>query len=175
MGLNEWQVKGVKNTIGMEGYGAIGNLYRNYKKVGEFADYGDGGMVNFHFINKKEEEDFIEAEKPFRDSEIMKGEFALSILLSAFDIEKQLNKAMKKNTLIIDNACGDGEWKSYDLNLKNLLLEGKIKGLNATSMEGKTCINLLNYNEFHALAVKWAGASYLKDRAEFEKTIKEAV
>ena len=42
--IKGFQMKNVKNTIGHEGYGCIATMYLNGKKIGTYADYGDGGF-----------------------------------------------------------------------------------------------------------------------------------
>ena len=54
------QLKSIKNTTGMEGYGFTASLYLDGKKIGTVADYADGGDFNYSFTSQ-------EAEKAFED------------------------------------------------------------------------------------------------------------
>ena len=54
------QLKSIKNTTGMEGYGFSASLYLDGKKIGTVADYADGGDFIYDFTSK-------EAEKAFED------------------------------------------------------------------------------------------------------------
>lgn len=49
------QLKAVKKTCGMEGHGFMANIYVNNKKIGTYADYGDGAMGICSFDNEEAE------------------------------------------------------------------------------------------------------------------------
>ena len=50
--FGDYEVKGVKSFIGMEGYGFNATLYRKGKKVAFCIDSGDGGMVDIQWLVK---------------------------------------------------------------------------------------------------------------------------
>ena len=58
IGDNVIQLKAVKKTCGMEGYGFTANIYINKKKIGTYADYGDGAMGNCLFDSEDIEKQF---------------------------------------------------------------------------------------------------------------------
>lgn len=47
------ELKGIKNTVGMEGSGFYANIYLDGKKIGTVADYADGGAYNYDFDSKE--------------------------------------------------------------------------------------------------------------------------
>lgn len=49
-------LKKIQQTVGMEGYGLIADVYINGKKIGEYADYADGAMGNMSYVSKEAEE-----------------------------------------------------------------------------------------------------------------------
>ena len=59
IGNDTIQLKAVKKTCGMEGYGFTANIYINKKKIGTYADYGDGAMGNCTFDGKDAEKQLI--------------------------------------------------------------------------------------------------------------------
>lgn len=59
--INGVELKGIKKTVGIEGEGFIANIYLNRKKVGEYADYGDGGMGHYNFDSKEAKQAVIKA------------------------------------------------------------------------------------------------------------------
>ena len=54
--IKGFQLKSVKNTIGMEGYGCLANMYLNGKKMGTYADYGDGAPEVVNYVSNEAEE-----------------------------------------------------------------------------------------------------------------------
>lgn len=54
--IKGFQLKNVKQTIGMEGYGCIASMYLRGKKIGTYADYGDGGCEDVDYVSKEAEE-----------------------------------------------------------------------------------------------------------------------
>ena len=54
--IKGFQLKNVKNTLGREGYGCIATMYLNGKKIGTYADYGDGAMEKVEYVSKEAEE-----------------------------------------------------------------------------------------------------------------------
>jgi len=57
--IKGFQMKNVKRTLGREGYGYSGTMYLNGKKVGTYADYGDGGPEDVEYVSKKAKEDMM--------------------------------------------------------------------------------------------------------------------
>lgn len=57
--IKGFQLKNVKQTKGIEGYGCTASMYLNGKKIGTYADYGDGGMEDVTFVSKEAEENMI--------------------------------------------------------------------------------------------------------------------
>ena len=53
--IKGFQLKNVKQTLGMEGYGCIATMYLNGKKIGTYADYGDGGCENVDYVSREAE------------------------------------------------------------------------------------------------------------------------
>ena len=54
--IKGFQLKNVKNTLGIEGYGCLATMYLNGKKIGTYADYGDGAMEDVTYVSKEAEE-----------------------------------------------------------------------------------------------------------------------
>lgn len=57
--IKGFQLKNVKQPIGMEGYGCIASMYLNGKKIGTYTDYGDGGCEDVTYTSKTSEEEMI--------------------------------------------------------------------------------------------------------------------
>lgn len=47
--IKGFQMKNVKTIVGREGYGCTGTMYLNGKKIGTYADYGDGGCSDIRY------------------------------------------------------------------------------------------------------------------------------
>lgn len=54
-----FQMKNIKNILGREGYGCTASLYLNGKKIGRYADYGDGAMGNADYDSPEAEKDMM--------------------------------------------------------------------------------------------------------------------
>ena len=54
-----FQLKNVKQTLGVEGYGCIATMYLNGKKIGTYEDYGDGGCEDVTYVSPKAEEEMM--------------------------------------------------------------------------------------------------------------------
>lgn len=54
----EFTLKNIKTHKGREGEGLNATIYRDGKQVGTIYDDANGGMVDFHFINKGERQKF---------------------------------------------------------------------------------------------------------------------
>lgn len=54
--IKGFQLKNVKNTLGREGYGCLATMYLNGKKIGTYADYGDGACEDVTYVSKEAEE-----------------------------------------------------------------------------------------------------------------------
>ena len=57
--IKGFQMKNVKQTLGREGYGCTATMYLNGKKIGTYADYGDGAMEDVDYISKAAEEEMM--------------------------------------------------------------------------------------------------------------------
>ena len=57
--IKGFQMKNVKRTLGMEGYGCTATMYLNGKKIGTYADYGDGGCEDVSYVSKAAEQDMM--------------------------------------------------------------------------------------------------------------------
>lgn len=57
--IRGFQMKKVKRTFGTEGYGCTATLYLDGKKIGTYADYGDGAMGNISYISKDAEIEMV--------------------------------------------------------------------------------------------------------------------
>lgn len=57
--IKGFQMKNVKNTLGREGYGCTATMYLNGKKIGTYADYGDGAPEDVDYVSKEAEEDMM--------------------------------------------------------------------------------------------------------------------
>ena len=57
--IKGFQLKNVKNTLGREGYGCTATMYLNGKKIGTYADYGDGGCEDVDYVSKDAEADMM--------------------------------------------------------------------------------------------------------------------
>ena len=55
--IKGFQLKNVKQTLGREGYGCIATMYLHGKKIGTYADYGDGACEDVTYISKEAEEE----------------------------------------------------------------------------------------------------------------------
>ena len=53
--LGGFQLKNIKRTLGMEGYGCTANMYLDGEKIGAYADYGDGAMGDWSYVSKEAE------------------------------------------------------------------------------------------------------------------------
>ena len=53
--IKGFQMKNVKNTLGREGYGCTATMYLNGKKIGTYADYGDGAPEEVDYVSKEAE------------------------------------------------------------------------------------------------------------------------
>ena len=53
--IKGFQLKNVKQTLGREGYGCTATMYLHGKKIGTYADYGDGGCEHVDYISKEAE------------------------------------------------------------------------------------------------------------------------
>ena len=54
--IKGFQLKNVKQPLGREGYGCIATMYLNGKKIGTYADYGDGACEDITYVSKEAEE-----------------------------------------------------------------------------------------------------------------------
>ena len=54
--IKGFQMKSVKQTLGREGYGCTATLYLNGKKIGTYANYGDGGCEDVTYVSKDAKE-----------------------------------------------------------------------------------------------------------------------
>lgn len=57
--IKGFQMKNVKRTLGREGYGCTATMYLNGKKIGTYADYGDGGCEDVDYVSKDAESDMM--------------------------------------------------------------------------------------------------------------------
>lgn len=57
--IKGFQMKGVKNILGREGYGCTASLYLNGKKIGTYEDYGDGAPEEVDYVSKEAEADMM--------------------------------------------------------------------------------------------------------------------
>lgn len=57
--IKGFQMKNVKNTLGREGYGCTATMYLNGKKIGTYADYGDGALEDVEYVSKETEADMM--------------------------------------------------------------------------------------------------------------------
>ena len=46
------ELKNIRKTVGMEGEGFTANIYLDGKKIGQCADYGDGGEINIYYDDR---------------------------------------------------------------------------------------------------------------------------
>lgn len=57
--IKGFQLKNVKQTLGIEGYGCIASMYLHGKKIGTYADYGDGGCEDVDYVSKEAEAEMM--------------------------------------------------------------------------------------------------------------------
>lgn len=57
--IKGFQLKNVKKTLGREGYGCTATMYLNGKKIGAYADYGDGGCEDVNYVSKEAEKEMM--------------------------------------------------------------------------------------------------------------------
>lgn len=55
--IKGFTLRNVKHPLGREGYGLIGTMYLNGKKIGTYTDYGDGGMEDVVYESEQDEQD----------------------------------------------------------------------------------------------------------------------
>ena len=53
--IKGFQLKNVKTPLGREGYGCIATMYLNGKKIGTYADYGDGACEDVKYVSEEAE------------------------------------------------------------------------------------------------------------------------
>jgi hypothetical protein len=53
--IKGFQLKNVKQPLGREGYGCIATMYLHGKKIGTYADYGDGACEDVTYVSKEAE------------------------------------------------------------------------------------------------------------------------
>lgn len=57
--IKGFQLKNVKQPIGMEGYGCIATMYLNGKKIGTYEDYGNGALGDARYVSKDAEAEMM--------------------------------------------------------------------------------------------------------------------
>lgn len=57
--IKGFQLKNVKQTMGREGYGCLATMYLNGKKIGTYADYGDGACEDVNYVSKDAEREMM--------------------------------------------------------------------------------------------------------------------
>lgn len=57
--IKGFQMKNVKRTLGIEGYGCTATMYLNGKKIGTYAYYGDGGCEDVSYVSKEAEHNMM--------------------------------------------------------------------------------------------------------------------
>ena len=57
--IKGFQLKNVKQSIGREGYGCIATMYLHGKKIGTYADYGDGACEDVKYVSKDAEAEMM--------------------------------------------------------------------------------------------------------------------
>lgn len=57
--IKGFQMKNVKRTLGIEGYGCTATMYLNGNKIGTYADYGDGGCEYVSYVSKEAEQNMM--------------------------------------------------------------------------------------------------------------------
>ena len=58
--LGGFQLKSIKNTMGIEGSGVIATMYLDGEKIGTYADYGDGAMEQVDYVSKEARQKMVE-------------------------------------------------------------------------------------------------------------------
>ncbi len=58
--LGGFQLKNIKNTMGIEGPGLIATMYLDGEKIGTYADYGDGAMEQVDYVSKEARQKMVE-------------------------------------------------------------------------------------------------------------------
>ena len=53
--IKGFQLKNIKNILGREGYGCTATMYLNGKKIGTYADYGDGACEEVNYVSNEAE------------------------------------------------------------------------------------------------------------------------
>ena len=57
--IKGFELKNVKQFTGREGYGCTATMYLNGKKIGTYADYGDGGCEDVRYISNEAERNMM--------------------------------------------------------------------------------------------------------------------
>lgn len=57
--IKGFQLKNVKQILGHEGYGCIASMYLHGKKIGTYADYGDGGCEDVDYVSNDAEAEMM--------------------------------------------------------------------------------------------------------------------
>lgn len=95
-------LKNVRSTRGMEGEGFIANVYLGNKKIGEYADYGDGAMGHIDFVSQEAKEKFTHILYAYADKH--PDEFVLGLFEKEPErIEKEKQRIRKYEPFISDD------------------------------------------------------------------------
>jgi hypothetical protein len=109
--------KAYKRTTGREGHGFIANLYRGKTKLGEVADYGDGGGAWMRGRLAPEEQTILDAAVAATPSIhsygmdlTMSQEFLFSLLADEHDLAAELRRRSRTKTpfILADEKPGQG-------------------------------------------------------------------
>ena len=58
--IKGFQLKNVKHPVGIEGHGCTGTMYLNGKKIGTYADYGDGASSSVSYDSEEFRKEMIQ-------------------------------------------------------------------------------------------------------------------
>jgi hypothetical protein len=114
-----YNVKGIKSFIGMEGPGFNATLYRDKKKVAFVIDSAQGGDYDYQWYDKSEEKilrDYCASLPKYTmyDTEMsVSPDSLLAELVDAYENGKRFTRLCKTSTLFRLKGDNEGEYRSY--------------------------------------------------------------
>lgn len=114
-----YNVKGIKSFIEMEGYGFNATLYRDKKKVAFIIDSAQGGEYDYQWYDKAEEKilsDYCASLPKYTayDMEMsVSPDSLLAELVDTYENKKRFARLCKTNTLIRLKGDADGEYHKF--------------------------------------------------------------
>jgi len=138
---SNYEIKGLKTFMGMEGYGANASLYYKGKKIAFIIDDGNGGCLNIDYLDghhrntPKHITEFLktlpsftnkEQGFEFREDEIdrVDEEDFCNILINHKLDQREFKKCLNKVSVLTDDKIASYKAKASDLDKKYNFKEG---------------------------------------------------